>query len=179
MRGNAIALGLVMLLGGGTAVVAQTTASDSTSRQRGEWLIGGSLGVPGYRSEPVLELFTIGVQWTSVGPGRLGADISIGTMPRAFIEGVAVVGLRAGPALPLKLRPGILLIPSAGVSFVGGAGGGGGGGTVGLNGGVAAVFFGPDAPGLRTGITWHRFQDTDAALWLAEVGFVWRRKRTN
>jgi hypothetical protein len=176
MRNRALALGLVLLVGGGPAG-AQTVAADTNARgrpieARGDWLVGGSVGVPGYGSEPVVELFTVGIHWTQFRPGRLGADISVGTMPRVVAEGVAVVGVRAGVALPLALSPHMLLLPSAGVSAIGGAGAGGGGGLAGLNAGVAAVAFGMSRTGLRIGVTWHRFPDTRGALWLAELGFV-------
>jgi hypothetical protein len=174
MRGRALALSLVFLVGSGP-VGAQTVSPDSGVRARhvrGDWLVGASFGVPGYGTEPLVELFTIGIQWTQVRPGRLGADFSLGTIPRALVEGVVVVGFRAGAALPLAFSSGLLLLPSAGLSFIGGVGQGGGGGTAGLNAGVSAVFFGTQATGLRTGVTWHRFPDTGGALWLLEMGFA-------
>jgi hypothetical protein len=172
MRSRALALSVVLLVGA-SPVGAQIGRADTNVRQpHGDWLVGASFGVPGYGTEPLMELFTIGIQWTQLRPGRLGADFSLGTMPRAFAEGVAVVGLRAGGALPLTLSPGVLLLPSAGASLIGGAGAGGGGGLVGLNAGVAAVVFGTSATGLRTGVTWHRFQEGRGAIWLVEIGVV-------
>lgn len=191
MRIRSRALGLVLLVGGASAgaqaVPADTNArakpaagsparaADTLSQAHGGWLIGGSFGVPGYGSEIIAEAFTIGVHWTRVRPGQLGADISLGTIPRTLGEGVAVVGLRAGVALPLLLQQGTWLLPSTGVSLIGGAGSGGGGGAMGFNVGVAAAAFGTSRTGLRIGITWHRFQDTEGAIWLAEVGFVGMR----
>jgi hypothetical protein len=169
MRHRALALGLVLLVGGGP-VGAQAIAADSNGR--GDWLVGGSFGVPGYGSHPIPELFTIGIHWTQVRPGQPGPDISIGTMPRVLVEGVAVVGLRAGLALPLALSSGPLVLPSGGVSFIGGAGPGGGGGLVGLNAGIAAVVLGTGPTGPRIGVTWHRFQEVRGAVWLVEFGFV-------
>ena len=93
-------------------------------------------------------------------------------MPRALAEGVAVVGARGGVALPLALSSGVLVLPSAGVSFVGGVGAGGGGATAGLNAGIAAVLFGASSVGLRTGVTWHHFGNSESAVALWEIGFV-------
>src|SRR4029453_9621170 len=116
---------------------------------------GPAGGVPAYEGDALTEMFTIGVHWTQLRPGRLGADFSLGTMPRTLAEGVAVVGARGGVAFPLALSSGGVVLPSAGVSFVGGVGAGGGGGTTGLNAGIAAVIFGASSVGLRTGVTWH------------------------
>jgi hypothetical protein len=167
MRSRVVALGLLLFVG-----ARPVSAQDTLSRARSEWLIGASFGVPGYRSEAAPELFTIGIHWTQLRPGRLGADFSLGTIPRIVVEGVAVLGFRAGGALPLELAPSVLLLPSAGVSVIAGVGPGGGGGAGGLNAGVAAVVLGTSSSGLRTGVTWHRFEDTGGALWLLEVGVV-------
>jgi hypothetical protein len=167
MRSRAVALGLLLSVG-----ASPVGAQDTLSQARSEWLIGASFGVPGYGSEPVPELFTVGIHWTQLRPGRLGADFSLGTIPRIVVEGVAVLGVRAGAALPLALAPRLLVLPSAGVSLIGGVGPRGGGGAAGLNAGVAAVVFGTSSSGLRTGVTWHRFEDTGGALWLLEVGAV-------
>ena len=63
------------------------------------------------------------------------------------------------------------------MSLIGGAGDRGGGGTVGVNAGIAAIALGVNGTGLRTGVTWHRFQDTGGAVWLVELGFVGLRGR--
>ena len=148
------------------------SAQDSAGPRLRGWLVGASVGVPVVDGVSVPELFTIGINWTQLRPGRLGADFSLGTMPRALSEGVLAVGARGGVALPLALRPGVLVLPSAGVSLLGGAGGGGGAGTTGFNAGLAAVIHGAGSAGLRTGVTWHRFSDAKAAVWLWEVGVV-------
>lgn len=83
-----------------------------------------------------------------------------------------MLGFRGGVALPLLLAPGTWLLPSTGVSLIGGAGAGGGGGAIGYNAGVAAAAFGISRTGLRIGITWHRFQDLQGTVWLVELGFV-------
>jgi hypothetical protein len=167
MRSRAVALGLLLAVGAGPV-----GAQDTLSQARSGWLIGASFGVPGYGSDAIPELFTIGIHWTQLRPGRLGADFSIGTIPRIVVEGVAVLGFRAGGTLPLALAPRLVVLPSAGVSLIGGVGPGGGGGAGGLNAGVATVLFGTSSTGLRTGVTWHRFEDTGGALWLFEVGAV-------
>jgi hypothetical protein len=175
MRSRAVALGLFLLAIGGSRAGAQTVP-DSLDRHAG-WLIGASFGVPGYGSEPAPELFTIGFHWTQVQPGALGADLSIGTMPRVLAEGFAVVGVRAGVALPLAVGRSVLLMPSGGASLIGGAGGGGGAALGGLNAGIAAVLFGTSSVGLRTGVTWHRFEGANGAIWLLELGFVGDTRR--
>jgi hypothetical protein len=167
MRSRAVALGLLLSVG-----ASPVGAQDTLSQAPRGWLIGASFGVPGYGREAAPELFTIGIHWTQLRPGRLGADFSVGTIPRIVVEGVAVLGFRAGGTLPLALAPRLVVLPSAGVSLIGGLGPGGGGGAAGLNAGVAAVLFGTSSTGLRTGVTWHRFEDTGGALWLFEVGAV-------
>ncbi len=176
MRGRALALSLVLGVTAGS-VSAQTVAANAADtsvrvQRYGDWLVGASFGVPGYGSEALIELFTIGLHWTQLRPGRLGGDFSLGTMPRLLGEGVVVVGLRVGGALPLVLSRGVVLFPSAGASVFGGAGAGGGGGALGLNAGIAGVIFGSTGTGFRTGVTWHRFEDTGGAIWLLEIGFV-------
>jgi len=136
------------------------------------WLIGASLGVPVVDGESVPDLFTIAINWTQLRRGRLGADFALGTMPRALTEGVLAGGARGGVALPLALSAGVLVLPSVGVSLLGGAGGGGGAGTTGFNAGLATLIHGAGSAGLRTGVTWHRFGDARAAVWLWEVGLV-------
>ncbi len=147
-------------------------SADPAGAERGGWLFGASVGVPGYEGGAVPELFTVGVNWTQLRPGRLGADVAIGTMPRALAEGLAAVGARAGVALPLALSRGVVLLPSGGVSLLGGVGAGGGAATAGLNAGVAAVLGPAGGAGLRTGVTWHRFGEAGGGLWLVEVGAV-------
>lgn len=149
---------------------AQRPLADSSTAAR-NWLVGASVGLPGYERAPVPELFTIGINATQMRPARLGADFAIGTMPRALAFGAAVLGARAGVVLPIAVTTDVLLLPSAGVSLVGGAGEGGGGALGGFNVGGAAVFWTGDV-GFRSGITWHRFQDFRESIWLVEIGIV-------
>jgi hypothetical protein len=147
-------------------------AQDSSHVREGQWLTAFSVGVPGYGQEAEPALFTAGANFTQLRPSRPSADFSFGTMPRALMEGVLVLGVRAGVAVPLALSPGVFILPSGGVSLVGAAAGGGGGAAAGVNGGLAAVFLGKNGPGLRVGMTWHRFQETRGAVWLLEIGIV-------
>ena len=169
-----IALLVVPLLASVADLSAQDvrSAEESCALSCGGWLGGMSVGVPGYGREAAPELLTIGGNWTQLRDGRVGADFALGTMPRILGEGVLVLGARGGIALPLALAPGVLVLPSAGISAIGGAGAGGAGGIAGVNAGIAAVLFGANGAGLRTGVTWHRFGDADGAIWLWEVGFV-------
>jgi hypothetical protein len=151
---------------------SSAAAQDTTGTRRDGWLIAGSVGVPGYESEPIPELMTVGVQWTWLHPGRVGPDFSLGTIPRALMEGVVAVGLRGGVALPIEFSPGMFLLPSAGLSLLGGFGEGGAAGLAGLNTGIAAVILSRNSVGVRTGVTWHRFQDSEGSIWLVEFGIV-------
>jgi hypothetical protein len=153
---------------------AQNSPSAQGSAEPGPrgWLIGASFGVTVIDGEAVPDLFAIGIHWTQLRPGRLGADFSLGTMPRALTEGVLAGGARGGVALPLAFSAGVLVLPSVGVSLLGGAGDGGGAGTAGFNAGLAAVIHGAGSAGLRTGVTWHRFGDAGSAVWLWEVALV-------
>jgi hypothetical protein len=153
--------------------VSSTLSAQDSSRVRDrQWLNGFSVGVPGYGQEAEPALFTAGANFTQFRPFRPSADFSFGTMPRALTEGVMVLGVRAGVAVPLALSPGVFILPSGGVSLIGAAAGDGGGAAAGVNGGLAAVFLGKNGPGLRVGMTWHKFQETRGALWLLEIGIV-------
>lgn len=142
--------------------------ADTISR----WLVGGSVGLPGFGDETFPELFTLGVHWTHADPNRVGLDFSLGVLPRAFAEGVAVFGLRGGLVFPIALGPRMLVLPSAGGSLVGGVSGGGLGGFAGFNTGLATVILNRSR-GFRTGVTWHWFEGEPRPLWLWEIGLVW------
>ena len=73
-----------------THASAQRPTADSAASRR-DWLFGVSAGVPGYEREPIPELFTIGLNVSQITPGRLGADFSLGTMPRALVARAAVL----------------------------------------------------------------------------------------
>lgn len=151
------------------------SAQTPTEAHPSAWLIGASVGVPGYGSDLEPELFTVGAHATRVEPGRLGGDFAVGTMPRFLVEGVLPLGARAGLVLPLELSENLLLVPSGGASMIAALGGGGGLAELGLNVGAAALVLSEGSTGLRAGITWHRFRDLDGAVWLLELGFVVHR----
>ena len=163
-----IATTLAILLVASARLAAQ---SSEPTRDRG-WLVATSVGVPGNGSETEPRFFTVGVQFTDVRIRRLSPDISIGTVPYALVAGVAVIGLRAGGAVPFALGSHVLMLPSAGMSVVGGAGPGGGGGTIGINGGLATVLLATSKVGLRVGATIHQFPEARGAMWLAEIGIA-------
>jgi hypothetical protein len=153
---------------------ARLPAQQSTATPAGGWIIGGSVGMFGVGTETVpLELFTLGMHWTQVRPGHLGADISIGTVPRVLAEGVVVGAARLGVTYPVTVAPGLLLLPTAGLSLIGGVGQGGAGGARGYNLGGAMVL-GTGPLGVRAGATWHRIDQSSSTIWLAEVGLVGR-----
>jgi hypothetical protein len=173
-----VALAFAMVATGGAfpgravAQDAPPAAADSTGAERRGSLVGLSVGVPRYEGETVPELFTVGVQWTQLRPGRPGFDFAIGTMPRLLSEGLVVFGARGGVAVPIAPAPGVLLLPSAGVSLLGGVGAGGGAGTSGFNAGLAAAVLPAGGVGLRAGVTWHRFEEAGGGVWLWELGLV-------
>jgi len=145
---------------------------DSRGAKPQGWLVGGSIGLPVTDGIASPDLFTLAVHWTQLRPGRLGADFALGTMPRVITAGAAVGLATGGVALPLQLSPGVLLLPSAGVTLAGVAAVEGSGGTTGLNAGLSAVIFGAGSVGVRSGVTWHRVGDTGASTLLWELGMV-------
>ena len=167
MFGRCVAVCLSLLI----ADVGASAQSASNVEDHG-WLTGVLLGLPGYKNEFEPRLFTIGAQFTRVRKGRPGADIAIGMMPYAVSAGVIAMGLRAGVAVPLAPASRLLVLPSVGVSLVGAAGGGGAAGIGGANVGLATVLLATPSFGLRTGVTFHGFNDVRGTFWLAEVGFV-------
>jgi hypothetical protein len=177
MRVSTVTLALLLLAAAG-AGRAQTPTSQPDSVRPGsanrahDWLVGGSVGVPGSGRGTELEWTTVGVQWTDFSPGRVGGDISIGTMPRVFAKGVFPLGLRMGITVPLENRAaGFAVLPSAGASLLAALAAGGGGSALGLNAGLATIIWsGP--VGFRTGVTFHRFRESPQPVWLVEMGFV-------
>lgn len=152
-------------------------AQESVRAAPGRWLVGASIGVPGHDGESFPAMFTVGAHWTQLDAGRVGADFSVGTVPWVVRKGIVAVGARGGVALPVALSPRVTLLPSGGVSVVGAVGSGGGDGTAGFNAGIAAVLLPADGVGVRTGVTWHRFGDARATLWLWELGVVRNPRR--
>jgi hypothetical protein len=149
-----------------------TTRRDSTLPRRDGWIVGPSIGMPTANGETSPELLTVGLNFTRLSPGRPGADIAFGTMPRALADGVAVFGFRADVAYPLAVFPHLMVFPAAGLSVIGALGEGGGGGTMGVNAGLSAVFHGDSPTGLRLGVTAHQFSLVETTIFLIEVGMV-------
>lgn len=137
-----------------------------------QWLVGGSVGFPGYQRDIEPSLFTLAFHASYVPENSIGMEAFVGTMPRALFEGIGVLGARANLVAALGSSAEFLLLPTAGVSFIGGAGGGGGGATFGLNGGIGFLALNESSAGIRVGVTWHRFGQDGFGVWLLEFGFV-------
>lgn len=146
-------------------------AQDAAAAEHGPWLVGGSIGMPVANGSPLPELITIGAHWTQFRPGQLGADFWLGTIPRTLPEGIVTVGARGGVALPFALASGLYLVPSAGLTLLGGVSSGGAGGEAGANAGIAAKISSKSSSvGLRVGVTGHRFLRVGGMVWLWEIG---------
>jgi hypothetical protein len=157
--------GGVLLLLGLSAPIARAQDSPTPAPR---WAAGLSVGLPGTGTTPLpAQLATLGVNVTQVTPAHAGIDISVGTIPYAVALGGLVFATRVDAALPMRLRPSLLLLPSAGISLVGSTGGGAGG----LNAGLATILSSGHV-GLRTGATVHVFANATRPIWLIEVGVV-------
>lgn len=167
-------LGLALVICCSMVAGAQdsTARRDSSTRRLDGWIVGPSLGMPTASGEVSPEAITVGLGFTSVSPGRLGADISVGTMPRALAYGVIAFGFRADASYPVSLSPRLLLLPAAGMSVVGVGGDGGGGGSIGINAGLSAVIHGDSRTGFRFGVTMHEFPLAEVPIFLIEMGVV-------
>jgi hypothetical protein len=170
MRTSAIA---ALSLFASSAGLAQNTGKDTTALYKG-WLGGFAVGIPGFAAQPIPEAFTVAVFFTDVRPNRVGADIWIGTMPRAFSE-AAVLGGRLNAALSLPLSPELVLLPTGGLSLVGALYDGSGGGIFGYNLGASAAFLG-EGSGLRASVTVHRLGAGTGPIWLLELGVITPRR---
>lgn len=156
-----------------------THAQDSTSASpaaatrevRSGWIVGGLVGMPGFGAEPLPELMTLGLSATHLVPNRPGLDVALSALPRGFMEGVLVLHGRLGIALPVTLGRNAFLIPSGGVSAIGGMGGGDAGGIAGYYGSVATVLA-TGSVGFRAGVALHRFAGLDGAVWHVELGVM-------
>lgn len=147
---------------------------DSVKHGPAFWASGIAVGVPGAGSQMVPELLTLGASFARIRDG-IGADITVLTIPRAFVEGVVPVGVRLGAGRGFSLGRDAYLVPSVGLVALGMMGNE----NVLANGGVYAGaaligFNGPDT-GVRVGFTVH-YLDVDAAVWQLEIGVVGRRR---
>ena len=170
----ALRLGLALAICCSMSATAQDSAArrDSSTLRRDGWIFGPSIGMPTAGGEVSSELITVGFNLTRLDPGHLGADLSLGTLPRAVAAGVLAYGFRGDAAYPVSVSPNMLLYPAAGLSMVGVGSSDGGGGLVGINEGLAAVFYGNAPIGLRIGVTAHQFLGATASIFLIEVGVV-------
>ena len=167
-RGAAACLGLALIAIPANAPAQVPEAADSSSST---WSVGGSIGFPGLGTRAEPSLFVIGVQAAQLRRSRLGGDVSVGIIPRILFEGVFALGARGGLVLPLGISESAAVLPSAGVSFVGGFGQSGGGAEFGANVGFGLLLSEPGETGVRIGATWHHFSDL-SGIWLLEVGFA-------
>lgn len=167
-------LGFALAIGCAMAAGAQdsTVHRDSATLVRNGWIVGPSIGFPTAAAEVSPEVLTVGLQFTRLDPGHLGADLAVGTLAQALAEGIAAFGFRADAAYPVSVSPRLLMLPAAGLSVVGALGEGGGGGIIGINAGLAAVVHGASGIGLRVGITAHQFPMAEIPIFLIEVGVV-------
>jgi hypothetical protein len=154
--------------------VTPALAQDTTASVGAGTLVTYTVGVPGWRSEVLAELFTLGVHVGSARPNRLSPEVAFGVAPRVLVAGALAYGVRPGLAVPIAPTPHLLVVPSAGISIVGVAAQGGGEALIGASGGLAFVILPKTASGLRVGMTWHAFHDASEALWLLEFGVVRR-----
>ncbi|CAN5886663.1 hypothetical protein BH11GEM2_BH11GEM2_10340 [soil metagenome] len=152
----------------GALVVPAARAQDSTASETTPWVHGGSFGMVAAGRDRIT---TVGLHFTQARAGHVGLDFSFGTAPTAIPSGVLTVAARGGLTRPIEFRRGLLLLPSAGMSYAGIASGDAVGETFGYNVGSAA-FLGAGTTRLRTGVTWHRMRDADRGYWLLELGFV-------
>ena len=168
MRIDRVVVAVSLLLFGAGYTGAQ--GQDSANAPPAEWMIGMSLGVPGMQRNVYPMFATFGLQFTEIQNRSLGADLAIGTMPYLLLNGSIPFGFRGGLTVPF-VSPHLIVVPSSGVSVIGGMGAGGAGGLLGLNTGIAAIVR-RRGLGLRTGVTLHFFPGLNRPVWLAELGFV-------
>ena len=172
---HAISKSFCLLLG--WVITAGAQAAPDSAR-RSNWAGAFTIGLPGVGAETSPLLGTIGLQFTQVNPGRISADVAIGTLPWGLANGALVLGMRAGVVLPMQAASDLFLLPSAGLSAIGyaaPAAGGESGAIYGFNTGFGILSGTPDSGGVRFNVTWHRFGDEiEESLWLAEVGFVFK-----
>ena len=82
-------------------------------------IVGFSFGLPGYGSQSNVQLTTVGINATHVSAGRLGYDLSVGTAPRTFADGVVAIGARAGVVAGVPITNQIMVLPGVGASLIG------------------------------------------------------------
>ncbi|MES3034694.1 MAG: hypothetical protein V4813_11920 [Gemmatimonadota bacterium] len=163
------------------ALPLRAQADDTIPSSASSWALGGTVMMPRATGGANLALLGIGLSAGTLRPNIIGGDLAFVVSPTALAFGALIGGVRANLALPVAVGGSTLLVPSAGVSLLGGAASGGFGGVAGVNGTMAVIFFsrplaepGPSL-GLRIAVASHRFgQDGDASVRMLEVGFVKR-----
>lgn len=154
-----------------TCTPADIRAQTATDGAREGWIVGGVLGMPGVGMEIEPSVLTVGVVATHLVPKRGGLEVAVGTVPQALASGFFVLGVRGGVAMPVVVTRSAFLIPTAGVSAMGGAGSNGAGGALGAYAGLSTVLAARTV-GFRAGITFHRIANAEATFWLFELGLV-------
>lgn len=149
---------------------AIATAQDSATARPPASAVGFLVGLPAYAGQTIGQLATVGVSWTQLHPQRLGADVSLGTAPRAIADGQSAIGARADAVFPLAIAPSVFLLPAAGVSMLAVTSDHA---VLGVNAGVAVMIVKSRSVGFRAGVTVHRFQDDRNLASLVEAGVVW------
>lgn len=170
-RGALTAVCLAVVLIAGQASASALEAQEAVDSDGSSWSVGPSLGFPGLGTSAEPSLFVIGVQAAQLRRGRLGGDVSVGVIPRILFEGVFALGARGGLVLPIGISESAAVLPSAGLSFLGGFGRSGGGAEFGGNVGLGVLLSEPGETGVRMGATWHHFSDL-SGVWLLEIGFA-------
>lgn len=144
---------------------------DARPERRG-WVVGGVVGLPNAGSGVEPLAFLVGVQGAWMAPGRPGADVALGVMPRALFEGAVVTTGRLGVTVGVPLGTDAMLLPAIGGSAVGLAGFGGGTANVGGYLGGSLVLLGEGRAALRMGATWHHLTGAGRGFWLFEIGLA-------
>lgn len=171
-----LAIGTVCLAATPWNLEAQTATGSGS-----QWQRSISVGLPAIEGQTSLTSTIVGVQFTQIRPSRVGLDFSVGTMPYSLSVGTLSVGVRGGLALPLQLSESVMVVPSAGLSFIGGAAipeskvtteGGRG-----YNVGASLIAANKDGSGIRLSATRHQLQRTNIPICLAELGVLLPQKR--
>lgn len=146
-------------------------------------MIGGTIMIPQVSGGSGAAFTTVGLTVSPAQPNRLGPELAFVVVPYGLAFGVVAGAVRANIGVPIQLGQHMLLVPSAGLTFIGGLGPGVGGGSKGVNGTLALVYFADSEPGsgpsigLRAALAVHQFGGGEqGALRMFELGIVrWKR----
>jgi hypothetical protein len=169
------------------AVAAQTDAGTDAAPAGTPWHVGVSVSVPGFRSEwlPIATGLTLSA--SSSAPGRPGFEVSGALLPVALAYGGVAGAVRTNVTFPWLPAPQLLVVPSVGVTGVGGFARNGAGGRAGVNAGGAIFLLASREPRTRTspldlriGFSRHLLYEPGSSdtlrFWVLEVGLM-RRSR--